>query len=216
MKKAVIVSGGYAETVFCIEYIKVQQPDLVIAVDSGMKFFYEAGMKPDIIVGDFDSVDQEILLFFEKQKGIEWKRLIPEKDDTDTEAAIYQAVDRECTQIHILGGTGSRLDHVLGNIELLGIGFKEQIKMYLVDSHNRIHMENQSFEIGRKEQYGKYVSLIPFTPEVTGLTLRGMKYPLTDFSLVCYNSLGISNEIIDEKAEISFKSGVLLVLETRD
>lgn len=216
MKTAVIVSGGYAETAFCMEYIKVQKPDLVIAVDSGMRFFYEAGIKPDIIVGDFDSVDQEILHFFEKQEGIEWKRLIPEKDDTDTEAAIYQAVDRVCTQIHILGGTGSRLDHVLGNIELLGIGFKEQIKMYLVDSHNRIHMENQSFEIGRKEQYGKYVSLIPFTPEVTGLTLRGMKYPLTDFSLVCYNSLGISNEIIDEKAEISFKSGVLLVLETRD
>lgn len=216
MKTAVIVSGGHAETAFCMEYIKVQKPDLVIAVDSGMRFFYEAGIKPDIIVGDFDSVDQEILHFFEKQEGIEWKRLIPEKDDTDTEAAIYQAVDRACTQIHILGGTGSRLDHVLGNIELLGIGFKEQIKMYLVDSHNRIHMENQSFEIGRKEQYGKYVSLIPFTPEVTGLTLRGMKYPLTDFSLVCYNSLGISNEIIDEKAEISFKSGVLLVLETRD
>ena len=57
MKKAVIVSGGYAETAFCMEYIKVQQPDFVIAVDSGMKFFYEAGMKPDIIVGDFDSVD---------------------------------------------------------------------------------------------------------------------------------------------------------------
>lgn len=216
MKQAILVTGGNAETDFCCEYIRQQKPDCLIAVDFGMKFFYEAQLKPDIIVGDFDSVPSEILTFFEGQQDITWIRLIPEKDDTDTEAAIRRAIADGCKQIHILGGTGSRLDHVLGNIELLGIGIEEDIEIFLVDRYNRIRMVEKGLRISKEKQYGKYISLIPFTPEVSNVTLRGMKYPLTDASLVCYNSLGISNEIVEDVAEIAFSEGVLLVLETRD
>ncbi len=216
MKQALIVTGGRAELGFCRAYIRQQNADIMIAVDSGMQFFYDAKIKPDMIVGDFDSVDPETLQFFEGQEGIEWLRLNPQKDDTDTEAAIRRAVAEGCKQIHVLGGTGSRLDHVLGNIELLGIGLKEDAEIFLVDSCNRIRMIADGLSISKEEQYGDYISLIPFTPQVTGVTLKGMKYPLTDASLVCYNSLGISNEIIDQRADICIKSGVLLVLETKD
>lgn len=216
MKQALIVTGGRIETDFCKQYMEQNPMDLKIAVDSGMQFFYDTGLKPDRIIGDFDSVNSEILHFFEEQEGIEWVRLIPEKDDTDTEAAIRQAIVAECKRIHILGGTGSRLDHVLGNIELLGIGLENDVEILLVDAHNRIRMIEKEFCISKTEQFGEYISLIPFTAEVTGVTLTGMKYPLTDFTLVCYNSLGISNEIVEEEAIVRIKSGVLLVLETRD
>lgn len=216
MKQALIVSGGTTELEFGREYIRQNPMDLMIAADSGMKFFCQAGLKPDLIVGDFDSADADTLQFFEKQEGIEWLRLVPEKDDTDTEKAIWKAIEAGCDRIHILGATGSRLDHVLGNIELLGIGLKEQRELFIVDSHNRIRMIEHGLTMKREEQYGDYISLIPFTPQVHGLTLKGMKYPLLDFTMVCYNSLGISNEIIEDTAEITLKDGVLLVLETKD
>ena len=120
------------------------------------------------------------------------------------------------TQIHILGATGSRLDHVLSNIGLLGIGLEEGVEILLVDSHNRIRMIREGISISKKEQYGKYVSLLPFTPKVTGITLMGMKYSLTDYTMQSYTSIGISNEIVEEEAEIWLRDGVLLVIESKD
>lgn len=216
MKQALIVTGGRIETDFCREYMEQNPVDLKIAVESGMQFFYDTGLKPDRIIGDFDSVNPEILHFFEEQEGIEWVRLIPEKDDTDTEAAIRQAIDAECKRVHILGGTGSRIDHMLGNIHLLGIGLSEKVEMRLVDGNNRIRMIDKGITLKKEEQYGRYVSLLPFTPQVKGLTLKGMKYPLENYTLNSYSSLGISNEIMEDMAEITFTDGVLLVLETKD
>ncbi len=216
MKKAVIVTGGRINSAFCKLYIEKISPDMQIAVDSGMKHFFEMQENPDWIVGDFDSVDADILQYFEKQKGIQWKRLIPEKDDTDTECAIRLAINEGCTQLHILGATGSRIDHMLGNIQLLGIGLQEKAEIFMVDENNRIRMVDKGLQMKKTEQFGKYVSLLPFTPQVKGLTLLGMKYPLNDYTLVCYNSLGISNEIVEDVATIDFKDGVLLVLETKD
>lgn len=216
MKKAVIVTGGRMDTAFCQAYIKNYSADIQIAVDSGMQFFYETGKNPDWIIGDFDSVDAEVLEYFENRKDIKWVRLIPEKDDTDTEAAIRHALREGCTQIHILGATGSRIDHMLGNIHLLGIGLLEKAEIILADANNRIRMIDKEITLKKEEQYGKYVSLLPFTPKVKGLTLKGMKYPLQEYTLENYSSLGISNEIVEDRAEISFSDGVLLVLETKD
>lgn len=216
MKQALIVSGGTTDFEFGCSYIKEQQAELMIAVDSGMEFFRQAELIPDIIIGDFDSVQPDTLAYFEKKKGIDWVRLIPEKDDTDTEAAIRRAIEEKCKRIHLLGATGNRIDHVLGNIQLLGIGLSAQAEIFIVDKNNRIRMIDAGIQIKKEEQYGDYVSLIPFTPEVTGVTLTGMKYPLSNFCLKCYNSLGISNEIVSDAAEIKLRDGVLLVLETKD
>lgn len=138
------------------------------------------------------------------------------KDDTDTEYAIREAIRRGAMEIVVIGATGTRIDHVLGNISLLGIGLEEQIKISLVDEHNRIRMINQPLTIRKAEQYGKYVSLIPFSEKVSGVTLRGLKYPLTDYTMGGFNSLGISNEIVSDEATISFSSGELIVIESKD
>ena len=74
----------------------------------------------------------------------------------------------------------------------------------------------EGITISRKEQYGDYISLLPFTPQVTGITLTGMKYPLTDYTMVCYTTIGISNEIVAEEGKISLKDGILLMFETKD
>lgn len=216
MKHFFVIAGGDIDDAFACHMIKVQKPDGMIAADKGMDFFYRNKIKPDFIIGDFDSADSESLSYFKGQSEIQIKKLLPEKNDTDTEAAVRLAISLGAEQITLLGVTGSRLDHVLGNIELLGIGLKERIPIALLDAHNRIQMIDKGITIAKSEQHGKYVSLLPYTDKVSHLTLRGFKYPLLDASLESFCTLGISNEIVEEEAEIIFESGILLVVESKD
>lgn len=216
MKHFFVVSGGKIDDAFARRVIEEQEQAVLIAADSGMEFFYRNGMKPDVIVGDFDSARQEILAYFRGQPGIRIQELNPIKDDTDTESAIRLAIAMGAEQITILGGTGSRLDHVLGNIELLGIGLFEGVPMTILDANNRIRMIDAGMRLRRDEQFGDYVSLIPYTSQVEHLTLKGFKYPLSDDCLKGFCSLGVSNEILEEEAVIEFDGGILLVIESRD
>lgn len=229
MKHFFVVSGGNIDDGFACDVIEKQQKAdcaeiscgeqkraVFIAADAGMEFFYRNGIKPDIIVGDFDSVGSEALSYFRSQPDIRIQELNPVKDDTDTEYALRLAISMGAEQITILGGTGSRLDHVLGNIELLGIGLEKGISIELLDANNRIRMIDKGVTLRRREQFGTYVSLLPYTSEVEHLTLRGFKYPLTDYCLKGFCSLGVSNEISEEEALITFDGGILLVIESRD
>ena len=215
-KKVIIVSGGKIGDSFAGQWIRQEQPDLTIAADSGMEFFRRIGQKPDIIIGDFDSVSPDTLDYFQAQEGIEWRKLNPIKDDTDTEFAIHLAIEAGAESITLLGATGSRLDHVFGNVELLGIGLEQKVNIQIVDENNRIRMIDSGIKIKKQEQYGTYLSLIPYSSEVTHLSLGGMKYPLEDFTLKGFSSLGISNEITAEEAEIGFEDGILLMIESKD
>lgn len=215
--QALIVTGGSIEDTFVLKFLKENPCDLTIAADSGMEFFYRNGLVPDEIVGDFDSVKSGVLEFFkENNPNIKIRKFQPEKDETDTELAIRTAIDADCKKIWLLGATGTRIDHVLGNIHLLGMAMERDCECIMLDSCNRIRMLNQGMTIRREEQYGDYISLFPFTPAVKGLTLRGFKYPLEKYELQCYHSLGVSNEISEEKAEISFEEGILLMVESKD
>lgn len=215
--QALIVTGGSIEDAFALKFLKENSCDLIIAADSGMEFFYRNGLVPDEIVGDFDSVTAGILEFFrENNPQIKIRKFQPEKDETDTELALRTAINAGCKKIWLLGAIGTRLDHVLGNIHLLGMAMEQECECIILDSCNRIRMLQHGMKILREEQYGEYISLFPFTPTVKGLTLRGFKYPLEKYELQCYHSLGVSNEISQEEAEISFEEGVLLMVESRD
>lgn len=216
MKHIVIVVGGSIDDEMAADLIRKEQPDVCMAADSGMNFFYRNRICPDVIVGDFDSVSSEALEYFKTIPDIEWKVLNPVKDDTDTESAIRLAIEQGAERITLLGATGTRLDHVLGNIELLGIGLQQHVPIEMIDSHNRIRMIDSGVSLSKDSQYGKYVSLIPYTQEVTGLTLTGFQYPLDGYTLRGFCSLGVSNEITEETAQISFKDGILLLIESRD
>ncbi len=214
--RGLIITGGNIRDEFACGKIKTGGYDMIMAADSGMDFLYRNHLTPDIIVGDFDSVDHDALDFFKEDNRIEFCRLNPEKDDTDTEYAIRDALSRGITQLTILGGTGSRIDHVLGNISLLGIGMEENVEIELVDEHNRVRMIDKPLSIRRDEQFGRFVSLIPYTGSVAHVTLTGFKYTLDDYTMGGFNSLGVSNEIAEEVAHIEFRGGILLVIESVD
>ena len=217
--KILIVTGGSIQDGFTLDFIKKEKYDVKIAVDKGLEFFSRNELWPDYIVGDFDSADTSVLKKYPEEKII---RLNPMKDDTDTEHALRMALSMNCASIDVIGATGTRLDHVLGNIQLLGIALKAGVECNMVDANNRIRLINKETVLKKEEQFGKYVSLIPYTPQVTGLTLEGFLYPLKDHTMSCFymeNAApisGISNEIVSTEARIIIKSGILVLIESRD
>lgn len=216
MKKILIISGGKIEEPFAVDYMKSQNFDIVIAADSGIEFLYRHQLKPDILVGDFDSANKEIVAYYKNDTEVEFREFQPEKDDTDTEIAVLLAIEKGADEVHLLGATGSRIDHMLANVALLGLLLERQIPAYLVDAQNRIRLINGRTLIEKAVQYGDYVSLLPFMGEVRGLTLTGFKYPLENYTMGGYHSIGVSNEIVEEKAVITMKNGILLMVESKD
>lgn len=211
-----IVSGGSIADDFVCGLISDNHYGMVIACDSGMEFFRRNGLYPDLIVGDFDSAEESSVCYFKGQPEVMVEQFPAEKDWTDTELAVRKALERKPVHIDLVGATGSRLDHVLGNLQLLHMGLVHGVEIFLLDAHNRVRLIDHSLVIGQKEQYGDWISLIPYNATVHGLTLRGMKYPLTQASLTPGVTLGISNEIVEPQAEIDFSEGMLFVIESRD
>jgi len=215
--KTLIITGGSIENDFALSFLKKIKVDYIIGVDKGLQFCYEHQIMPDYIVGDFDSLPAEILIWFKVNKNIPIREYNPVKDATDTMIALEKALEKNSSEIWILGATGTRLDHVLCNIQILKNAWQEGVMAYLVDRHNLICLPIGSRFVLRKEkQHGKYVSFFPLGEEVEGLTLNGFKYPLDKYCLRNFEGLGVSNEIVDEVAEVSWTKGVLVMIQSQD
>lgn len=221
MKHIVIVTGGYMNTAFGTEYMKSLSYDRLFAVDKGLEYVIAFGLVPDYVVGDFDTVDDNVLRTFEAGKGKgKVERHPARKDETDTELAVWQAMEEGAQQITLLGATGSRMDHVLANIGLLRQTVKRGSVMQIVDETNRIQildgMYQPTIRIRKKEQFGTYISLIPLTDEVEGVTLEGAAYPLKNATIIRGSSRTVSNEIADDRMQITIKKGQALLIESKD
>lgn len=214
--KCLIVAGGNIKESFALPYMEEHSFDYRIAVDRGLDFFYQVNETPDCIVGDLDSANALAVEYYRGQKSVRLEKLNPMKNETDTEHAIGLAIELGASEIVILGGTGGRLDHFLGNVGILGIGLERGVEISLVDEYNRIRLINKKTVISQKEQYGRYISLIPFFGEAEGVTLTGMKYPLINGKLHEFHTLGISNEIVEEYGIVDVKKGNLILCESKE
>lgn len=214
--KVLIITGGYIDTVPMVQYMESRSWDYLISADSGLDFCKKANILPDCILGDFDSVSPSVLEEFERNYSDRIKRFPPEKDETDTELAMSEAIAAGADEITILGATGSRVDHLLGSIQLLKKALGLGIDCCIVDANNRIRMTDSTFRLSRASQFGTFVSCIPFSPEVRGLTLRGFAYNVTDFTMTSGTARGVSNEIVSDEAVITLEDGILLIIESKD
>lgn len=221
--KILLLSGGFVDEEFAAGFLKKHCFDKIIAVDGGLETAFRLAASPlTDIVGDFDTVEPEILkLYREMPDGPVIHRFNPEKDYTDTDIALKLAIAkcRECpdtSQIWILGATGTRLDHVLANISMLLQPFKAGIPAYIQDKNNLIFLLSGSMAIDREGQFGHYLSLIPLTQTLEGVTLEGVKYPLKDHRVYRGESLCVSNEITGARAVLTVREGIAIVLETKD
>lgn len=211
---AILICGGSLSAGFLKE-VREEYPDAVVyAVDGGLTVADAAGIIPDYLVGDFDTAKASLVERYEGRcTTIRHK---PEKDATDTELAVDEALERGADRIVLVGATGSRMDHTMGNIHMLYRVLQRGKEARIINENNRISLHKESFFLKKDELFGKYISFLPFFGEVTGVTLRGFKYPLSGNTLTAGISLGISNEAREETMEVSFLSGYLLMIEARD
>lgn len=218
MKRALLISGGHINNNYMKLYLEGRHYDIVIAIDGGLEKADELGIMPTHIVGDFDTVSQEILSKYEDNDKIEVIRLLPEKDFTDTQSAINTALENQCTHIEIIGGTGTRLDHTIANIHTLQMALGRCEDAVIINENNRIRLVNGKHTVKKTDAFGKYVSFLPLTEHVKNVILRGFKYPLDnyDFDIKTALSLGVSNELVGEEAEIKVGEGVLIMVESVD
>lgn len=216
MKRCLIITGGTLDMGFAGDFLKRESFQKIISVDAGLEQTAALGLVPDMIVGDFDTVKEQVLEEYRKKEHIIWDVHKPEKNETDTELALLKAQALGCDEIVVLGATGGRADHMLGNIHLLFPCLQKGIRAFLVDPQNRIYLLDGEHDFVRERVWGKYISFLPLTERVLGITLEGFKYPLKDKDIEIGTSLCISNELAAERGRITFEEGVLICVEAHD
>ncbi|MBP7175784.1 MAG: thiamine diphosphokinase [Thermoclostridium sp.] len=186
---------------------------LVICADGGARHCKQADITPHVIVGDFDSIDVNLLQAYEKE-GVELKKYEPRKDFTDMELALEYAAEHGATRIFMMGAMGSRLDHSLSNLQLLHKLMDKGIRGVILNENNRVYLIRDKIKISRMDGYK--LSLLPATPIVEGVTTEGLTWPLFNFTMTMGTGLGISNEFAEDAATIRISSGRLYVILSRD
>lgn len=179
--------------------------DFVIAADAGYRVCQSLGIVPDLLLGDFDSMEQP--------KDAENVLRVPvEKDDTDTMLAVKTALENGCDTIYLYGGTGGkRLDHTLANLQTLLFIRRRGARGYLYDDDFVwTAVENESLTIRREVEWGLF-SAFCLGDRAEGIDEVGFQYPLENASLTPEFPLGVSNHIVEETATITVRSGALIV-----
>lgn len=209
--RIVIFTGGSLGE-WALQLIK--HGDYLIGADGGALFLVSSGFQPDLSLGDFDSVTAEELAAIRaaSKETLEYDPI--DKDFTDTELAWKFAMDKKPDQLLLIGGLGTRFDHTLANVHLLRQTVDRHIDACIVDGNNRIRILASKAALSRSDF--TYVSLLPLTATVTGITLEGFQYPLYEATLEIGQSLGISNKLQAETGSITIREGLLLVIESRD
>ena len=183
----------------------------ILCVDSGARHALKFGIKPDLLIGDFDTLTEVELDMF-RQAGVEIKHYPEDKDYTDTYLALQYALDRGFKEIIIIGALGSRIDHSLANILLLTLPATRKSNVRIITPFQEIFMVNGYVKIEGK--VGDLISLIPLSEEVTGVKMSGLVYEVKDHIFRMDMPIGISNVFSSTVAEITVDKGLLLAIKS--
>lgn len=218
MKSGLILTGGELDLDFARTYLSGHTFDKILAVDSGLAAADSLNLIPDYIVGDFDSVDRRLAQKYREIPHIVWDAHQPEKDETDTELARSRALAIGCREMVFLGATGGRIDHLLGNIDTLFACLATGVKACLLDQQNKLYLLDAGKTFVRDQLWGDFISFLPYTETVMGITLRGFRYPLDCRNIKKGEEAGlcISNELADETGTLEFDDGILICTESHD
>lgn len=211
MVAIIVCSGSIIDYSYHEKYFNIAKS--IICVDGGAKHLRNLELVPDVLIGDLDSIQKEDLEYL-NSLNVRIIKYPSEKNMTDTEIAVDFAVESGYTEIIIIGGIGSRLDHSLANIFLLKQMLSRGIKGMIVNEHNEIMLVKDRIFVMREEGYK--LTLLPLTNVVEGITTKGLYYELNCEDIEMGSSRGVSNEFLDETAEITIKKGLLMVIKSRD
>jgi thiamine pyrophosphokinase len=189
----------------------IRADDLILAADGGTRHALDLGLTPSVIIGDLDSASFDLKPLTEAgAKIIQYPR---DKDKTDLELALDYAIENGQREILILAALGARLDQTLGNLSLLTNLQYAKLNIRLDDGvEEAFFARDQALIRGGS---GDPVSLIPWGSEILGIHTEGLRWPLSNETLLPYQTRGISNEMLGNVASIKIKSGLLLVIHRR-
>ena len=179
--------------------------DLCIAADAGYRTCRQAGIVPDLLLGDFDSMDQP-------EDFANVLRSPVEKDDTDTMLAVKTGLKEGCKEFYLYGGTGGkRLDHTLANLQTLLYLRRQGARGYLYDDDFVwTALENEELTVEKTVEWGLF-SAFCLGDRAEGVDEEGLQYPLRDAVLTPEFPIGVSNHILESRARVAVRKGALIV-----
>lgn len=189
--------------------------DRLIAADGGALHCLRLGLQPDIVIGDFDSLEPETLAQLE-DGGAELRRYPARKDETDLELALFAALEEAPAEIIVYGALGARWDMTLANLLMLGHPAFQQFPVTLVDGCQRLRLLNGGEDMELQGKPGDTVSLIPLTPDTAGIRTQGLEYALQGEALAFGGTRGVSNVLIESPARISLDQGLLVCVHIQN
>lgn len=183
----------------------IKSQDFVIAADGGYDYLIKYEIKPNLLIGDFDSLKEAF------PKNIDTIILPKEKNDTDMSAALHTGLEYGFRCFHIYGGTGGRLDHTLANIQCLANLAELGAKGFLYDKNTIITAISDSCITFPAHQKGT-ISVFAHSETAKGVYEKGLKYTLSDATLKNTYPLGVSNEFQGVKSSVSVTKGTLIII----
>lgn len=210
IRHCVVVANGeltWPERVLPI----IRSAELLIAADGGANALARSAVYPQVLVGDMDSVEPDILTACERQ-GCRLRRFPAGKDETDTELALLEAVRLGAEQITLLGAVGGRIDHTLANLLLLALPELANRRAALFTGSSFITLVREYAEV--EGSLGDLLSLIPLAGDALGVCTAGLEYPLRNEALRFGPARGISNVLLAGKAQVWLSSGLLWMVHT--
>ncbi len=208
MKCLIMANGDYGQLKYYGEQLK--DVDMVLCADGGANYAYKMNLIPDFIIGDMDSIDNEVREYYQRNKKVRFKKYPQQKDFTDTQLVINQAEDLGATDIIFFGTIGKRLDHTLSNIysciEICShlnsiVHYSPEYSVYIVSSSLLL-----------QGMPGEIVSTIALSDKVTSFSIGGVEYPLDNVVLEKSNPYAISNRLVVDKAEITVGNGIVVII----
>ena len=178
---------------------------LVIAADGGLRHLEDQGLRPDLIVGDFDSLGRA-------PQGDNVLRHPVEKDDTDMLLAVRTGLDRGYGAFVLYGGLGGRLDHTLANLQTLHFLAGRGASGWLLGEGMAVTAVSGGGALSFGPERRGIVSVFCAGPDAEGVCLEGLHYPLSNAVLTSAFPLGVSNQFTGRPARISLERGTLLVM----
>lgn len=191
--------------------LHIQAADRLICADAGAAHAIALEVIPDVVVGDLDSLDPAHYATL-KAAGVRFEVHPPLKDKTDLELAIHLAVAEGAAEIDLLGTQGGRLDQTLGNVLLLARPEWAGMRMRILEGDQTAWVLRDRQACIITATVGDTLSLLPLTPQVHGVTLSGVRWPLRDRTLYFGDTLTLSNALTQPSARVEVDSGILLIV----
>jgi len=189
----------------------IENVDLIIAADSGLHTAQQLGLRVDVVIGDFDSVDESALARA-TSRGAQTIRHSHDKDFTDLHSAVQYAADREPKKIVVVTGEGGRLDHQLSVVAALFDPRLQKIEVEALWGDSRLYALQGPTEISFATRVGDFIGLQSFSDKSEGVSTTGLRWPLKTESLTNFETRGVSNEAVCEEVAVSIQTGQLLVI----